>query len=42
MKAFIVACVAVVVIAIAGVFVLDRIQQSADQAFSTSAVRLGP
>jgi len=35
------ACVAAVVIAVIGVFVLNSIQESADQAFMTSAVRLG-
>ena len=40
MKAFLLACVAVVIIAIIGVVVLNSIQESADQAFTTSAVRL--
>jgi cytoskeletal protein CcmA (bactofilin family) len=34
------ACVAAVIIALIGVFVLNSIQESADQAFTTSAVRL--
>jgi ABC-type uncharacterized transport system permease subunit len=41
MRAFIVACIAAIAIAVIGAFVLGKIQQSADQAFSTSAVRLG-
>ncbi|MGH6727316.1 MAG: hypothetical protein ACREB8_12345 [Pseudolabrys sp.] len=41
MKAFIVACVAVIVIAVIGGIVLNGVQEPADQAFSTSAVRLG-
>ena len=41
MKAFLLACVAAVIIAIIGVVVLNSIQESADQAFTTSAVRLG-
>ena len=41
MKSFILACVAAVVIAVVGVFVLDGIQKPADQAFTTTAVRLG-
>jgi hypothetical protein len=41
MRAFLLACVAAVVIAVIGVFVLNSIQESADQAFTTSAVRLG-
>ena len=40
MKAFFLACIAAVVIAIIGVVVLNRIQEPADRAFSTSAVRL--
>lgn len=42
MKAFVVACISAVAIAAIGAFVLSSIPQSADQAFSTSAVRLGP
>jgi hypothetical protein len=41
MRAFLLACVAAVVIAVIGVFVLNSIQESADQAFTTSAVGLG-
>lgn len=41
MKAFIIACVAAVVIAAICGVVLNSIQEPADQAFSTSAVRLG-
>jgi hypothetical protein len=41
MKAFLLACVAAVILAIIGVAVLNSIQDSADQAFATSAVRLG-
>jgi hypothetical protein len=41
MKAFLLACVSAVIIAIIGVVVLNSIQDSADQAFTTSAVRLG-
>ena len=40
MKAFLLACVAAIIIAIIGVGVLNTIPDSADQAFSTSAVRL--
>jgi hypothetical protein len=41
MKAFIVACVAAVVIAVVCGVVLNTVQEPADKAFSTSAVRLG-
>jgi hypothetical protein len=41
MKAFLLACVAAVIIAIIGVVVLNTIQESADQAFKTSAARVG-
>ena len=41
MKAFLLACVAAVIIAIIGFIALNSIQESADQAFTTSAVRLG-
>ena len=41
MKAFLLACVSAVIIAIIGAVVLNGIQDSADQAFTTSAVRLG-
>jgi hypothetical protein len=40
MRAFLLACVAAVIIAIIGVIVLNSIQESADQAFTISAVRL--
>jgi hypothetical protein len=42
MKAFVFACIAAVVIAIIGAIVLGGMQESADHAFSSSAVRLGP
>jgi hypothetical protein len=41
MKTFLLACVAAVVIAMIGFVVLNSVQESADQAFTTSAVRLG-
>jgi hypothetical protein len=41
MKTFIIACVAAIVIAVIGGVVLSSIQQPADEAFSTSGVRLG-
>ena len=41
MKAFLLACVAAVILAIIGVVVLNSIQEPAGQAFATSAVRLG-
>jgi hypothetical protein len=40
MKAFLVACVAAVVIAIVGAAVLSGVQEPANEAFSTPAVRL--
>jgi hypothetical protein len=40
MKAFIVACVAIVVLAVGASYVLDRYQQPVDQAFTTRAVRI--
>jgi Flp pilus assembly pilin Flp len=40
MRAFLIALVAVAVIAVAGSFVLDRIQEPVSEAFSTQAVRL--
>jgi energy-converting hydrogenase Eha subunit A len=40
-KAFIIACIAAVIIAIIGGLVLNSIQEPVDKAFSTSAVRLG-
>ena len=41
MKSFIMAFVATIVIAVIGGFVLNGIQQSADEAFITTGVRLG-
>jgi hypothetical protein len=41
MRAFVFACIGAIGIAIIGAVVLGSIQESADQAFSTSAVRLG-
>jgi Flp pilus assembly pilin Flp len=41
MKAFILACVAAVIIAVIGGVALNSVQEPVDQAFSTSAVRLG-
>ena len=41
MKAFVIACVAAVIIAAIGGIALNSVQEPADQAFSTSAVRLG-
>jgi Flp pilus assembly pilin Flp len=40
MKAFIVACVVAVVIAVCGVAVLNGIQKPVDVAFTTSGVRI--
>ena len=40
MKSFVFACVAAVVIAVVGSFALNSIQKPADEAFSTSGVRL--
>jgi hypothetical protein len=40
MRAFVFACIGAIAIAIIGAVVLGSIQESADQAFSTSAVRL--
>ncbi|MEY9183729.1 hypothetical protein ABIG06_005304 [Bradyrhizobium sp. USDA 326] len=40
MKAFVLSCVAALVIAIAGMEVLNRMQEPVAQAFATSAVRL--
>jgi hypothetical protein len=42
MRVFVFACIAAVAIAVIGAFVLVGLQDSADRAFSTSAVRLGP
>ena len=41
MKAFIIACVTAVVIAIIGGIVLNSVQQPVDNAVSTEGVRLG-
>jgi hypothetical protein len=41
MKAFILACVAAVIIAVIGGVALNSVQEPVDQAFTTSAVRLG-
>ena len=41
MKAFLLSCVAAVILAIIGVVVLNSIQEPADRVFATSAVRLG-
>ena len=40
MKSFIIACVAAIVIAVIGVFVLDSVQKPVDQAFTTPYVRV--
>jgi ABC-type uncharacterized transport system permease subunit len=40
MRSFILACIAIVVIAMAGAAILNVFQESAAQAFSTDAVRL--
>jgi hypothetical protein len=40
MKAFLAACVAIVVIAIGASVVLDRYQQSAETAYATTGVRI--
>jgi hypothetical protein len=39
MRVFIVACIAAAVIAVCAAVVLDRIQRSADAAYTTEAVR---
>lgn len=41
MKSFVIACAAAVIIAVVGGVVLSGMQESAQTAFSTSAVRLG-
>jgi energy-converting hydrogenase Eha subunit A len=41
MKVFLAACISAVIIAIIAAFVLNSIQEPADKAFTTSAVRLG-
>ncbi|WP_256375397.1 hypothetical protein [Bradyrhizobium sp. DOA9] len=40
MKAFLLGCVAAVVIALAGMAILNRMQEPAAQAFATTGVRL--
>jgi hypothetical protein len=40
MKIFIIACIAAVVVAVAGLTVLNGIQKPVDVAFTTSAVRI--
>lgn len=40
MKPFLIACVAAIIIAIIGVAVLNGVQEPADEAFATNAVRL--
>jgi len=41
MKAFVIACLAAVIIAAIGVIALNSVQQSADQAFTSPYARLG-
>ena len=41
MKAFVIACVAAIIIAVIGGVVLSSVQEPVDKAFTTSAVRLG-
>ena len=41
MKSFVIACVAAIVIAVVGGVVLNSMNEPADEAFSTSSVRLG-
>lgn len=40
MKAFLLACAAAIVIAVAGFVVLDQIQEPVQQGFATTGVRL--
>jgi hypothetical protein len=40
MKAFLLACAAAIVIAAAGFVVLDQVQETVQQAFATTGVRL--
>ncbi len=40
MKAFLFGCIAALVIAIAGMVILNRVQEPVAQAFATTAVRL--
>ena len=41
MKAFFVACLAIIVLSAIGVVALDSVQKAADEAFSTPYARLG-
>lgn len=41
MKVFVVACLAAIVVAAIGVIVLDNVQQSSDQAFTSPYARIG-
>jgi len=41
MKTFLVACVAAIIIAVIGGVVLNSVQETAEQAYSTTSVRLG-
>ena len=41
MKAFLMACVAAVILAIIGGLVLNRVQEPVDKAYTTTSVRLG-
>ena len=40
MKAFLLACVAAIVVAVLAAAVLNRVQEPVEQAFATTAVRL--
>jgi len=40
MKAFLLACAAAIVIAVAGFIALDRVQEPVQEAFATTGVRL--
>ncbi len=41
MKAFVIACIAAIVIAVVGGIALNSMQEPVDRAFSTSSVQLG-
>ena len=41
MQSFLVACFAVIVLAVIGVMALNSVQQASDQAFTTPYARLG-
>lgn len=41
MKTFIVACVVAIIVAVAGAFVLEGMQEPVQKAFATQYVRLG-